>query len=291
LIRIIFQKDFSELLSKKFPNQKLRQITKRIINLIGLVIGFILTLSNYCFTVALLVFFISSSKATKFGSRQKRQLEEDFREGGQRNWVQVICNGGVAAQLALFYLMENGCGEIPINFISDYNISWFAISVMGSIACANGDTWASELGSVLSKDNPILITTLRRVPKGTNGGVSVIGLIVSALGGTVVGLGFMLMVMISANAKAYSLSPPQWPIVVIGLLAGLFGSVIDSVLGATLQYSGLDKKTNRVVESPGLYVRHISGYRLLDNHSVNLLSTFITSIISPYVAISLWSMI
>lgn len=252
--------------------------------------GFILTISNYCFCVSLLVFFVTSSKATKFRSSRKRVLEEDFKEGGQRNWVQVFCNGGVAAQLALLYAMETGiAGEIPINFVADFNASWFAISVLASLACANGDTWASEIGSVVSKEDPILITSLRRVPRGTNGGVTLVGLIVSALGGIVVGIGFYLTIFICANRESLQSSPAQWPVIIIGLFAGFFGSVIDSLIGATLQYSGIDTKTGKVVETPAEGVHHISGIRLFDNHSVNLLSTLMTALITPQIAIALWS--
>ncbi|KAK0165874.1 hypothetical protein PV328_004355, partial [Microctonus aethiopoides] len=35
-------------------------------------------------------------------------------KGGQRNWVQVLCNGGMALQLALLYLLDVGC---VINFV------------------------------------------------------------------------------------------------------------------------------------------------------------------------------
>lgn len=33
-------------------------------------------------------------------------------------------------------------------------------------------------------------------------------------------------------------SAPQWPIIVFGAAAGLLGSILDSYLGATMQYSG-----------------------------------------------------
>lgn len=37
-------------------------------------------------------------------------------------------------------------------------------------------------------------------------------------------------------------NPPQWPLLPISAFAGVFGSAVDSLLGATFQYSGnLDK--------------------------------------------------
>lgn len=49
--------------------------------LLGLVVAFLLTLSNYCFLVDLIVFFLSSSKATRFRPHLKRKIEKDFKEG------------------------------------------------------------------------------------------------------------------------------------------------------------------------------------------------------------------
>ena len=43
--------------------------------------GFVLTLTSYSFLVCLMMFFVSSSKATKFRSAQKRKIEDDFKEG------------------------------------------------------------------------------------------------------------------------------------------------------------------------------------------------------------------
>lgn len=92
--------------------------------------------------------------------------------------------------------------------------------------------------------------------------------------------------MVDRNILAAS--PPQWPLILFGGVAGLLGSVIDSLLGATLQYSGLDSN-GRVVEYPGKDVKHISGTRLLDNHSVNLISSILTGLIMPFIAFNFWS--
>ena len=38
---------------------------------------------------SLIVFFTSSSKATKYKQEVKKTFESDFKEGGQRNWLQA----------------------------------------------------------------------------------------------------------------------------------------------------------------------------------------------------------
>lgn len=158
--------------------------------------------------------------------------------------------------------------------------------ISGSFASCNGDTWASELGTVLGTGNPFLITTLKRVPKGTNGGISIIGLIVSFLGGTLVGLAYFLTILYTDDNSHY-FNPPQWPIILIGGFSGLFGSVLDSFLGATFQYSGLDTD-GKIADRPGKQTRHISGLSILDNHSVNLISCFLTAVIIPIIAVKVW---
>lgn len=74
---------------------------------------------------------------------------------------------------------------------------------------------------------------------GTNGGVSIAGTLASALGGLVVGCAFYLSLIFTVPAHQLSSSPPQWPILLVCTAAGVIGSAIDSVLGATVQYSGI----------------------------------------------------
>lgn len=254
----------------------------------GLIIAIILSISSHAFLASLATFYFTSSRATKFGSKKKQKIESDFKGGeGKRNWIQVLCNAGFAAQLALFYMLDCGSGERPIDFVRQYRSSWLGIGIMSSFACCNGDTWASELGTVLGSGDPFLITTRKRVPRGTNGGVSYVGLLLSFFGGLVIGVAYYLTIIYTVEQHLLTMSARQWPIIVFGGVAGLIGSVIDSLIGATLQYSGQDE-TGRIVEKPAKNVKHISGYRILDNHSVNLISSILTGIIMPWIAYRCW---
>lgn len=212
----------------------------------------------------------------------------------------------MATELAILYLLDVGYGERPIDFHYDYRASWLGVGILGSLACANGDTWASELGTVVSiiSSQPRLVTSFRQVPKGTNGGVTLGGLIFSFLGGAVVGLAYYLVILFTIDNAVLGRSPSQYPLIYIGGIGGLLGSLVDSVLGATLQFSGTSyicvitsklcaqpykfligvDPSGKIHEVPGGKIKPISGLCVLDNHSINLLSTIITGILLPSIA-------
>ncbi|XP_078075898.1 transmembrane protein 19 [Mustelus asterias] len=252
----------------------------------ALIVGFILTIANLSFFSALLTFFVSSSKLTKWKTEAKKHLDAEYKEGGQRNWIQVFCNGGVPTEIALLYMIESGPGEIAIDFSKQYTASWMCLSLLGALACSSGDTWASEIGSVASKSQPRLITTWEKVPIGTNGGVTFVGLASSLLGGMVVGLAYLLTQMMFV--ENLDVSPPQWPIVLYGAAAGFIGSILDSYLGAVMQYSGFDEDRGMVVNHITPNVRHISGKPILDNNAVNLFSTILIALLLPGMTWPFW---
>ncbi|XP_071408316.1 transmembrane protein 19 isoform X1 [Pithys albifrons albifrons] len=252
----------------------------------GLVVGFILTVANYSFFSSLFVFFVTSSKLTKWKKDIKKQIDSEYKEGGQRNWVQVFCNGGVPTELALLYMIESGPGEIPIDFSKEYTASWMCLSLLGALACSAGDTWASEIGSVMSKSKPRLITTWEQVPVGTNGAITFIGLLSSLLGGMAVGIAYFITQLIFVTDL--EISAPQWPIIVFGAAAGLLGSIVDSYLGATMQYSGFDQNTGMVVNHETKDSKHISGKPILDNNAVNLFSSVVIALVLPGMAWFFW---
>lgn len=74
------------------------------------------------------------------------------------------------------------------------------------------------------------------ISKGTNGGVTPVGLVASFLGGLAVGAAYFVTQLLLINDL--HAADPQWPLIVYGGVAGLLGSMLDSFLGAHMQYSG-----------------------------------------------------
>lgn len=122
-----------------------------------------------------------------------------------RGIANIIGNGGPAAICIL-------AGNIPAFF--------------GALSAALADTFSSEIG-MTSKGNPVMITTLKEAQKGTDGAVSLRG-----FGASIVGATAMALVH-------YALFNPSLKMLALLSFAGVFGSVFDSVLGATLQRRGI----------------------------------------------------
>ena len=71
-------------------------------------------------------------------------------------------------------------------FSSLFSHAFVVIFTHRHFACCMGDTLASELG-ILSSTPPILLTTFRTVPPGTNGALSLLGTAASVGGGMAMG--------------------------------------------------------------------------------------------------------
>jgi len=122
--------------------------------------------------------------------------------------------------------------------------------------------------------------------QGTNGGVTLVGLLSSVFGGLVIGAAYFVGVMMSAASMDREIAPNQLLVILVGGLGGLLGSLLDSLIGASLQFSGKDAKTGKIVEVAREGVIPISGKMVLDNHSVNLVSSILTALLLPKIALA-----
>jgi uncharacterized protein (TIGR00297 family) len=169
---------------------------------------------GWTWAVPILVFFVSSSLLSKIGRPYKKRFDLVFEKSGTRDVGQVMANGGVAGILVLLY------GLFP-------NPLWFAL-YLGAIAAVNADTWATELGT-FSKSAPILITKFTRVPAGTSGAVSLLGLSASLGGSLVIACsGVFSSLILDGYVKWAGIF---WSVTAAGFLAAM----ADSILGATVQ--------------------------------------------------------
>jgi uncharacterized protein (TIGR00297 family) len=93
------------------------------------------------------------------------------------------------------------------------------------VATAAADTCSSEIGKAYGR-RTFLITSFRPVPPGTEGAISLEG----TLGGL---LGAVLVAAVGAALGVYS-----WPLAGLVTLAGLLGSLAESVIGTVAERRG-----------------------------------------------------
>ncbi|KAG8777980.1 hypothetical protein FRC12_025242 [Ceratobasidium sp. 428] len=269
------------------------------------------------FGVSLIVFYLTGSKVTKVGKQIKGSLEEGHDENGYRSGWQVLCNSisaFIASCLwAAMFSPESIHSYLFGSFLPPH-LSWhranfsmdmtcplnphigggwsrtLVLIALGHFACCLGDTMASELG-ILSKSPPRLITTLARVPPGTNGGLSTSGTLASLAGGVIMGLTMFTSLMVESAGCRTDTGKHLASTVLAGALGGLGGSALDSILGATIQKTDFSNSTNRIITDETKTkprevgeVKTISGLDLLSNNQVNLLSSMATGLALGWLA-------
>lgn len=262
---------------------------KQSLNQAGAIAAFVVAATAFSCSfrsgMTLIAFYGTGSKLTKVGSTQKQQLEQDYGKSKGRgakqvlacSLVAVICSVWrrlvVGTDSRLYFITEASSGTRGLLLGNRLTLAYVAF-----FACCAGDTWASELG-ILSQTPPRLITQpWKQVPPGTNGGVSTIGLLASAAGGACMGLCHALFLMDGSSLAARMTELVA--LLVMGTLAGLGGSLLDSLLGATVQATYYDVEEDIIVKEPRATTENRGGIPLLSNEMVNVVSTIITAVLA-----------
>jgi uncharacterized protein (TIGR00297 family) len=201
---------------------------------------FAVILGGYGWFVLLVTFFGLGGLASKY--RYDEKLDRGIAEEneGARGGGNVLANSAVALVAVVGYAASDPVGVDPLVF-------QFAFG--GAVAAALADTFSSEFGGLF--DSPRLITTLEPVPPGTDGGVTWQGAVAGAVGSGIIAALGALFFGFGGVATA------------VVLVAGFFGMIVDSFLGATLE-----------------------GGRV-GNQGVNLLATLVSGVVAAVAAFGL----
>lgn len=231
--------------------------------------------------VLLIVFFLAGTRATAVKKEVKATLTLHAQGSsgggsgsgsagggeGPRTHVQVLANSLMASILTLLHAYQLSrrrdailAGQVPDG---TYCYSWggdlLVVGIIANYAAVCADTFSSELG-ILSRTEPRLITSLnlRKVPRGTNGGVTVWGLVAGFLGSLIiVGTSLFFLPMCAGRTSGKVGGGRSWTlnekvVFAAGMtIWGTLGSLLDSFLGGWLQRSVRDVRTGKIVEGEG----------------------------------------
>ena len=232
----------------------------RFLTLGGAVAAFVMGwvvfgLGRFAFSSVMLFFFFSSSLLSNLGSDQKSKLMAYAQKINQRDAWQILANGLIPTLLLIVW------------FNSQESI--FILLFLTSLAAATADTWATEIG-VLSKSEPRSIFGFNTVPKGTSGGVSILGTMAGFAGSVTVAILGLLVFSLFLQL------PFTLQNVLLVAMIGLIAQIFDSILGASFQAKYRCLKCERTCEEDthclGAGTELISGWKWMNNDVVNFLS-------------------
>jgi uncharacterized protein (TIGR00297 family) len=154
-------------------------------------------------------FFVSSNLVgLPFG--KKHDIQNQAYNPDRRSGVQVWANA--------FWFIIFICTWFVLK------ADMFLIAAFAALATANADTWSTEVGIRFKKKRPVLITTFKPVEVGTDGAISLPGIIAGLFGALFIG---SISLLFDKNALLLS--------GIVIAIAGFLGSIVDSYIGAFFQ--------------------------------------------------------
>ena len=182
--------------------------------LTGLVIGTVIVLGGgWGAWGVLLATFVTASVCTRIGKARKAAAGIAEARGGRRGPGNAIANTGLAAWACVLA-------------IGMANPSLALLACIAALATAGSDTVASEIGKAYGRTT-VQVTNLRRVPPGTTGAIS--------LEGTAAGIASAAG--LAALGAWWEVVP--WVAVPVITLAATVSSLVEGMLGATLEARGI----------------------------------------------------
>ncbi|RZN40101.1 MAG: DUF92 domain-containing protein [Methanophagales archaeon ANME-1-THS] len=213
---------------------------------------------GYIGLLALLAFFLFGNLVTRYKYNAKALLGVAEGNKGMRGIPNVLGNGFAPLVFAVLYAVSVSRWSYPTLFLLGFS---------GAVATACADTFSTEIGE--AEGNPRLITTFKKVPVGTSGGVSLPGFGAALLGSALISLVCLLFVLSGEEPRILTI------FFLVCLLSGFFGSIADSIFGATIEDKPIYKKRLQTfLQAKSLTKNALPASQFrLNKHHVNILST------------------
>lgn len=197
-------------------------------SILASIVGFVLIMySDMFWFFILLIFLVLSYLVTvwKFGYKRSRGASEG--RGGERGVKNVLANGSIPTIVAIM--------NEPIDSISD-GLSGFLF--LAAICIATADTFGSEIG-IIANEPRMITSPKKKVEPGVDGGVSLLGNMAAAVGSLIIAVfGFIFVSDFLIDWGPHGMNASLIVIAILTLV-GFIGCQVDSVLGATLQKTGI----------------------------------------------------
>jgi len=161
--------------------------------------------------MSVVIYLLFGSLVTKIGFKFKKEQGIAEKRGGRRGPENVW--GSAATGLFLAIMTR----------FNAVNVAMFKIGFAASFAAKLADTFGSEIGKRFGKDT-YLITSLKKVERGTEGGISLEGTFASFLGS--IFMAFVMLFLSLISTKTHF---------VIVTVAGFLATLSESIIGAKFQ--------------------------------------------------------
>lgn len=170
--------------------------------------------SGFMGLTLLVVFFMAGTAATSWKKKDKLAIKGSAAHQSTRHPGQVLANAGVAAFLSV------------LAFFVPVHKPLFLLMMAAAMSSAMADTLSSELGMLYGR-RCFHVLSWKTDQRGLDGVVSIEGMLI----------GFAGSILIAGIYTAFTTGGPKGLFFI--LIAGTFGNLADSVLGAIFERRGL----------------------------------------------------